>query len=186
MKRKLAIYSPLLQLLFIASISFAASSKQYVNPESVITFADSAQTPSATMTLSALASGAGRISARYDRGSGAHAMCYNWESTIQLTGTNVVGDVVEYYLSTSDGTNPQGQIGTADAALTTNKRNNITWLGNLVVDQTTTNTSMTVRGIVCFQERYVSAGVWNGSTLPFKTDTAVHNFKLTPMPLEQQ
>jgi hypothetical protein len=166
--------------------SVAATSKQYVNEESAITFADSAQTPSYTFTLSALAGGAGRISARGDRGASAHAQDYKWRCTVQLTGTNVVSTTIEWYLSSSDGTNPDGQIGTADAALTTDKRNNLIPLGVTVVDQTTTNTNITASGSVRVSDRYVSFGVWNATALPFKTDTAVHGCKLTPIPAEMQ
>jgi hypothetical protein len=166
--------------------AWGVTSKQYVTIESSLLFADAAQTPAATWTLSALGAGVGRISARYDRGAGAHAQDYKWRCWCQLTGTNVIGETVEWYLSSSDGTNPDGQIGTADAALVTGKRNNLIALGVLVVDQVTTNTTMTVSGTVRVPDRYVSLGVWDASSLPFKTDTAVHGCTLTPVPSEQQ
>src|SRR5580765_8124807 len=130
-------------LLTGSRASFSATSKQYVTSESSLLFADSAQVEDATWTLSALAAGAGRISARYDRGATAHAQDYKWRCTIQLTGTNVVGETVEWYMASSDGTNPDGQLGTTDGALVTGKRNNLIPLGMTVVDQTTTNTNLT-------------------------------------------
>jgi hypothetical protein len=161
-------------------------SKIYTAFEGVITFADSAQTPSAVLTLSALASGAGRISARYDRGTGSIATLYRWRATFQLTGTNVVGAAIELYVSSSDGTRPDGEIGTADAALTTDKRKNLIYAGTLIVDQTTTNTNMTASGVVWVPNRYFSVGVWNATTLPLTTSTSVHSVKFTPVPDESQ
>lgn len=162
------------------------ASKIYTALETTLTFADSAQTPSATLTLTALASLAGRVSARFDRGAGSHASLYWWQLNCALTGTNVVGDTVEVYAFESDGTNVDGQIGTADAALASAKRNNAKYLGILQVDQTTSNTLMTVSGTIFLVQRYISIGVWNASSLPFQTSTAVHSVKLTPAPFEAQ
>lgn len=144
-------------------------------------FADSAQSEDVTITLSALASGAGRYSARYDKGSGSQPTKFSWECHLQLTGTNVVGEVVEFYVALSDGTNAQGALGTSDAALATDKRKNLTLIGVLVVDQTTTNTTMVAHGTVDIYTRYFSLGVWNATALALKTDTAVHGCTFTPV-----
>ena len=173
-------------LLFCASQGLAVTSNQYVSPGTAKVFGDSAQTPDVTWTLSALASGAGRISARFDKGSGAQPALWELKCRLQLTGTNVVGASVEFYISPSDGTNPDGEIGTADAALTTDKRRDLTLAGVLVVDQTTTNTTMTRSFQVYVPNRYFSLGVWNATTLPFKTDTAVHRCTATPMVPQMQ
>ena len=150
-------------------------------------FADSAQTEDVTMTLSALASGAGRCSARYQK-TGGNVKSNRWEMRphIQLTGTNVVGETVEFYVATSDGTSAQGTVATTDAALATDKRKNLTFAGVLVVDQTTTNTTMITSFPVVIEEAYFSVCVWNGSTLPLKTDTAIHGIVMTPMDVEVQ
>jgi hypothetical protein len=152
----------------------------YVLLETPILFADSAQTPNVQFTLSALASLAGRVSAQYDRGAAAHAGWYEWRFSCQLTGTNVVGAAVELYIATSDGAAMDGQVGTVDAALATDKRNNLRPMGTLVVDQVTTNVTMTASGEIYLPQRYLSVAVWNATTLPFKTDTAVHRLTLTP------
>jgi hypothetical protein len=175
-----------LGLLFWVTCSDAVTSKQYVIPETAITLGDSAQTPSAVITLTALAAGAGRLSAQVDRGAGAHAGVYKWRCTVSLNGTNVVGDTVELYLATSDGTNVDGEVGTADAALATAKRNNLLLMGLLIVDQVTTNTVMTASGSVFVPDRYFSLGLWNATSLPFQTSTSAHKCSLTPMPFEQQ
>lgn len=162
-------------------------SKIYTAWETPILFADSAQTEDATLTLSALASGAGRISAQYDRGAGSIAAWYEWFLVWSLTGTNVLGAVVEVYLAaTQVSARVPGGVGTADAAFTTGKRNNLALAGFALVDQVTTNTVMYARGTVWVPGRYVSMGAWNGTTLPFQTSTTLHQLYLTPLADEIQ
>jgi hypothetical protein len=161
-------------------------SKLYTALETALLFADSAQTEDATMTLSALAAGAGRVSARYDRGAGSHAALYEWRIRWALTGTNVVGAALELFAFTSDGTNADGVIGTADAALASSLRDTTTPMGLAVVYQTTTNTVMVRSGYVYIAARYVSLGLWNATTLPLQTSTSVHGITLTPIPWESQ
>ena len=185
--QRIWVYALLLSLC-VAPLSQAAPSKQYVNRETDLIFADAAQSPNGgTFTLSSLASGAGQYSARLDRGTASHAWCYRWQLTFQLTGTpNIVQQIVELWFASSDGINTDGELGSTTAALASDKRNNLLLLGNVLVDQTTTNTNMTGSGWFCHPSRYLQFGVWNGSTLPFKTDTTVHKLKITPFSLENQ
>ena len=167
-----------------------ATSKQYINPESAITFADSAQTPTVTITLTALQTVTGRVSAQYDRGASARAAHFKWTFTTQLNGTNIVGAEVQLYIARGDGTAAgqiDGNVGTTDAALASaNKVNNLQYLGSLIVDQTTTNTTMTVSGYCFIPSRYISLVVYNATTLPLTTSTSVHTFTLIPTPFEMQ
>lgn len=173
-------------ILYLAAPALAVN-KIYVESETAVTFADGAQTPTVTITFSALATLTGRVSAQYDRGAGSLAPCFRWRATAQLTGTNVVGQTIEYYLATSNGTNIDGEVGTADAALASvNVLPALKYLGSVPVVQTTTNTNTTGSGVYCTSARYVSVVVWNASSLPFKTDTAVHKFSLIPFAPEVQ
>jgi hypothetical protein len=149
-------------------------------------FADSAQAEDAILTLSALATVTGRVSARYDRGAGSLPGLFEWRLHCSLTGTNVVGAAIEVYCFTSDGTNVDGEVGTADAAFATDKRNNARPCGILAVDQVTTNVVMTASGIVLIPTRYFSMGIWNATTLPFTTSTSGHGLVMTPMYWETQ
>ena len=161
--------------------------KIYTARETAITFADSAQTPSYTITLSALANGAGRISAQADRGAGSTASWYRWRATIQQATAGTVGNTFEIYVSTSDGTNPDGNEGVADAALSAeNKLKNMRLIGIVIADLTTTNTNITASGDCWIPTRYFSVVVWNRLGVALKTDTAVHSVKLTPIPDEVQ
>ena len=186
MKRLIVL--ALLSVLLWAPVASAVTSYQYVNPGTAVEFSDSGQAGNnVVITLSALASGAGRVSAQYDKGAGAQPAWWSMVCRLQLTGTNVVGATVEFYIVHGDGTDTDGNVGTADAALTTDKRRNLHYVGVLVVDQTTTNTTMVAsfRNIY-IPERRFSLAVWNATSLPLRTDTTVHQCQLTPMPWQMQ
>jgi hypothetical protein len=157
----------------------------YLASGTSLLFADVAQAEDVLFTLSALAPNTGRVSARYDKGAGAKPGWWEWRLHVQLTGTNLPGATVEVYCFTSDGLNPDGEIGTADAALPSDKRNNGKLLGTLVVDQATTNVTMSKSDTLLIPTRYFSMGIWNATTLPLKTDTAVHGLRMTPFWWEQ-
>lgn len=157
----------------------------YLNRGTSLLFADAAQTEDVLFTLSALAANSGRVSARYDQGAGAKPGQWEWRLHLQLTGTNLPGATIEVYCFTSDGLNPDGEIGTADAAFATDKRNNGKLVGTLVVDQATTNVTMTKSDTFLVPTRYFSMGLWNATTLPLRTDTAAHGLRMTPVWWEQ-
>lgn len=157
-------------------------SRIYTVRETAILFADSAQTPDATLTMSALASGAGRVSARYDRGAGAIATVYEWRLVWSLTGTNILNAAAEIWVFPSNGTNADGVVGTADAALTTGQRNAGKPAGLALVTQTATNTVMVSSQYIWVPSRYISLGVWNATTLAFQTSTSLHQLYLVPVP----
>ena len=149
-------------------------------------FADTAQVEDVAITLSALASGAGRVSAAYDRGAGATVGLWSWRLRWSLTGTNIVGAAVEVYCFTSDNAFEDGDVGTADATFATDKRNNAKLAGLAVVDQTTTNVVMHGSGTILIPTRYFSMGIWNATTLPFTTSTSAHGLIMTPLNWEVQ
>lgn len=153
--------------------------------ETPIVFAESGG--DAVITLINLGFGAGRVSARYDRGAGSKPRLYAWRAVFQFETAPVVGELVEVYLFESDGTYVDGSIGTSDAALTTDKRRNGRLIGVVVVDTTSTATDIVAGGLCMIQERYVSVGVWNGSAGDNLENTANANrIILTAVPDELQ
>ena len=159
----------------------------YLSRGTPLLFADAAQTEDVQLTLTGLVTNTGRVSARYDRGAGFTVGLYSVQLHCSLTGTNIVGAAIELYAFCSDGTNVGGEIGTADAALATDKRNNCKLIGQLVVDQTTTNIVMTSDSyVVLIPTRYFSIGVWNATTLPLTTSTSAHGVVVTPLAWESQ
>ena len=188
MTRRWLAWSLVLLLLWCSS-AWSATSLQYVLPGTPITFADSAQTPTYTFTLSALGNGAGQYSARADKGAGAQPALWQIACHLQLTGTNVVGATIEVYVVRWDaaGSNSDGNLGTTTASLASDKRRNLQLVGVLSVDQTTTNTTMAANWTNVFiPGRYFSLALWNGTSLPLKTDTAVHGCAAIPMPPQMQ
>ena len=176
-------------LLGCASPLWAATSFQYTLPGTPITFADSAQSPTYTFTLSALGNGAGQYSARADKGTGAQPSLWQLSCHLQLTGTNVVAAALELYIAHWDsaGANSDGALGTTTASLATDKRRNLKLVGLLIVDQTSTNVTMSTNiANIYIPGRYFSLAIWNGTSLPLKTDTAVHGCAMTPMPNQMQ
>lgn len=163
------------------------ANKIYHATETSLLFADAAQAEDETLTLSALAAAAGRISARHDFGAASKSRIYEWRATFQMATAGVVGETIEIYLSTSDGTNPDGEEGTADAALSSsNKLKNMHLIGVVVVDTTTIDTDITSSGCFVLSARYASICVFNNTADALKTDTAVHGVVIAPVPDEVQ
>jgi hypothetical protein len=183
---KRVLVSFLVFMLVTATVAYAAN-KILVSKGTALLFADAAQAEDVTLTMSAIAAGAGQCSNQYTK-TGANVKSQNWEMRVhlQLTGTNVVGEVVEFYVATSNGTYTQGAIGSTNAALSSNARKNLTFAGVLIVDQTATNTNMIAAFDVTIKEALFQVCFWNATTLPLKTDTAVHGIQMTPMDIEIQ
>jgi hypothetical protein len=92
-----------------------------------------------------------------------------------------VGASVEIYYVLSAGSHPDGEIGTADAALTADKRSNLKLAFLLVVDQTATDTDMTASRELEIPTRYVSLGMWNASGVTSEAGTGTSACRLTPI-----
>lgn len=144
------------------------ANKIYTLVEELITFQDSGG--SAVITLQNLAFGAGRLSARYDRGTGAKPGWARLWAVVQFETAAVVGETVEIYVVpwSSHGTPlSAGGLGTADAALTSDQRRNLNnFIPNLllIVDKTSTATNIVAQApLIYIPGRYVSVAVWNAS-----------------------
>ncbi len=161
------------------------ANKVYINPETALKFADSAQSPDKNLTLTALAAGAGRVSAQHDLGASARSEWYEWRATFQFATIPVPGETIDIYLSTSDGTDEDGQEGIADAALgDTGSLKNMQYIGSVEVTTATQDHDMTASGRCWIVARYFSVVVHNSTVDALKTDTAVHTVMITPIPSE--
>jgi len=160
------------------------ASKLYTAQETAITFQDSSG--SAVITLQNLAAATGRVSARYDRGAGSIATRYMLRATFQKGVAGVVGEVIAVYIFTSDGTNADGLVGTADAALTTNQALNAYLKLPVIVNTTSTSTAITQSFEVEIPSRYLSVGVINSATGLLLNTANASLITLTPIPLESQ
>lgn len=162
------------------------ANKIYAAPETAVTFKDSGGT--AVLTLNDLANGVGRISAQWDRGTGSKPMLYRMRCVLplQATHTAVIGEAISIYLATSDGTDVDGTVGTSDAALTTDKRRNLQFIGNVIVDVVQGDAKLTATFTVEIFDRYVSVGVWNGTSDHLQADANAGVISLTPYAPEIQ
>ncbi len=138
------------------------------------------------LTLNNLAAAAVRIGAQLDFGAGSTAEWFTWLLTVQFETAPVVGERIEIYLSWSDGTRPDGELGVADAAGDVNSIKNTKNIGGLTVTSTDATHNMTASGICRIPTRYVSPIIENATADNLKATNNTSGFTLTPIPPEQQ
>jgi hypothetical protein len=190
-RKRFIVYLLLLFLCVTPSLLYAVPNKIMAVPGTPVVFGDAAQ-GGVVWTLTSLGSGLGQYSARFDKdtiktGSGAMPFQWNWRCRFQAAAAVVVGDVVEWYVSTSqDNITADGSLGATTSGMNTNQRKNLRLLGVTVVDQTASGTAMESSGDTQIFSRYFSAAAWNSTTQAFLTSTSAHGCKFTPMTLEIQ
>ena len=142
------------------------------------------------ITLAALAADAVRVGAQGDLGAVPRSEWYKWRAQVDGFDTApVVGETVDFYLSTSDivtaGTE-DGDVGIADAAGATVDLPNLLYLGSAVVQTVTATDELMISGTVRLTSRYVMPVVHNNTADALETTTPDHLFTLTPIPPEIQ
>lgn len=135
-----------------------------------------------TFTPQNVANGAGRISAQWDRGSGAQPMLYRWRAKTKAAAALAVGNLLEIYFATSDGTAVDANQSTADAAFpAADKRRNLQRVGVVEADSTTSGELQIGSGLVLIDVRYVSVVWWNALGQALTNVAGDHEFSLTPI-----
>ncbi len=136
------------------------------------------------MTLQNLAAGAGRIGARKDLGAGATDELFEVRITVQFETQPVVGETIDVYVSTSDGTEEDGQAGSADAAVAEGLLVNMKPIGSLSVPVATVDIDMTTSFVARILTRYFSPVIFN-NTVDNLQDTA-NTCEITFTPITYQ
>ncbi len=158
-----------------------------IKPSTAITFTDA--TGDVAITLANLGFGAGRVSAEYDKGSGAQEAWYHVHASVEFETAPAAGELVEVYVFSHDGTNIPGNVGAVNAAVSVaNKRFNI-GVSPVVItaEAATADLAYKASGIVYCPMRYISVLVWNGSAGDNLQNTAnVNKVVLTPLVDEVQ
>ena len=158
--------------------------KVYVARETPTVWSDTAG--DLVMTLNNLAAAAVRVGARKDLGADSISEWYSWRMTIQFESAPVVNESVDVYLSTSDGSEEDGQVGTADAASDINHLLNCHQIGSVMVTSTDASHDMTASGVCRIPTRYVSPVIHNNTADNLKATNDTSEFTLTPIPPEIQ
>lgn len=143
--------------------------------------------PSGTpaFTLTSLAAGAGRLSAQKDQGASAVTREYLLEFKTKFATTPVIGQKLSIFLVRSDGTNVDGGVSTADAALTAAQIERVVkegqHVGDLVVGIADATKVFTLREIVSVPNRYFSVAVINWTDDALSSTGTDHAASCTPL-----
>lgn len=161
------------------------ANKIYIARETAITFKGSGG--DVVITLNNLATGVARISAQKDNGAGSKALEYEVRAVMEFETVPVVGETVDLYLVTSDGTDPDGQEGTSDADVGDNgSLKNMTFIGSVIVTTATVDHQMTASFIIRIPTRYYSIVVHNNTADNLQATANTCWVIVTPIPYEVQ
>jgi len=130
---------------------------------------------------------AGRKSAQWDRGASPQPDEYSWRAKLKLQSTPVLGEAIDFYMATSDGTIIDGTTTAGDAAFTDEDAlKNMLYIGSLIVDTIVTD-SIQGSGTFRMYERYGVLVMWNNTVAETLSATAGdHDFIVTPIYMQGQ
>lgn len=161
------------------------ANKIYVAQETSLTFKDSGG--DVVITLNNLATQVARISVQKDRGAGSIAREHTIRGVFEWETQPVVGQGVDLYLSTSDGTDPDGQEGVSDADIgALGSLNNMTFIGRVLVTTATVDHQMTATFHILISTRYYSLVAYNNSDDNLQATANTSWIVSTPVPDEIQ
>lgn len=155
--------------------------------QTAVTWKPATQSPTETWEVDAIANAAGRQGALHDFTTGSVARRFSWRAYTQCQATPTLGALIRMYWKSSDGSHPDNDDGTGDAAVSAeDKLRNLQYLGSIVVDEAAANIEFTKSGWLWMPQRYGAPVLWNASGATLTTDEAEHGFILTPWPDEVQ
>lgn len=157
----------------------------YVNEETDITWLSSTGTN--VITLTSLAAGAGRQGALDDFGAAARPRRFVWRAWVLFATTPVPGERIDIYIKTSDGSHPDNDDGTGDAAVSAeDKLRNLTHIGSIIVDEASTTPEFVASGDIQISSQWAAPVFWNATADALSSTALDHGFQLTPVPDEIQ
>lgn len=128
----------------------------------------------AVLTLTSLASAAGRIGAQHDFGA-TFGRKARWRLKTKFAVAPTEGQLIEVYLATSNNTLRDGVVGSADAALSAAaQRFQCQFLGTVYCRNTTN--SQEASGVFEMVSRYVSPVIYNAAGQAFSGTASDHEF----------
>lgn len=161
------------------------ANKLYYNPETAVVFKSSGG--DVTFTPTSISSGHARVSAQYDRGSGAKPGLYRWFAKTEGASAPTAGRQVFLYLAQAkDASDIPGGIGTSDASITSNATDRVrnhTPIGAINADA---NTDLIASGVCFIHSRYITVVWLNDLGVALTGTDADHYFDLQAIPPEIQ
>lgn len=160
--------------------------KTYGVTESGLTWASSGGDE--LLTCTSLGAAAGRQGAMHDFALGtAKAIVGRWRFYWQQQGPPVVGEGVQVYWKSGDGTHYDNDDGTGDIVVSSiNKLKNLKLLDVGLVDQATADIEFSVSGILVITEEEGGPVIWNATADLFTATALEHKFTWTPIVNELQ
>jgi hypothetical protein len=164
--------------------------KVYFARETVLT-AQASGSPDITFTLDNIASGAGRVSAQYDRTNISLPPWVLIRGIFRANATTglAIGEAykVRFVHSNDSGGERPGGLGTADAAVSVEAdlRNTIR-IGNVQVDNVSTTRVFVAEWIVELRHRYLQFAFWNATSEATNSTANVNKLTIGPVPDELQ
>ena len=162
------------------------TSKAYMLGEAPVNFSSAGDV---VLTLTSFAALAGRQSAQLDLGiqTTAKAFQYNWRAFIKFATAPVVGETIDIYMKTSDGTHLDNDDGIADGAVSAiDKLKNLQYVGSIIVDEASAVPEFSASGQVRITNRYIQFVFWNASADGLSATASDHGLLLEPWSIQGQ
>jgi len=160
------------------------ANKIYQPQETAVTWLSSGGTE--TFTPTSLATVSGRQGAHHDFTTGSVGRRFAFRAWIKPGATRVVGEQVDVYLKTSDGTHHDNDDGTTDLALSSvNKIRNLLLIGVIQIDEDAA-VEMVTSGEVLLLHRYAAPVFYNRTANTLSATAGDFGFSMTPVPDEVQ
>lgn len=138
------------------------------------------------ISLTSLADGTGRISARHDLGASPRPARVLVFAEFQCQSSPTLGDTAKVYVAWhTEDADDQGDVGSVDAALTDDGARNLDLVGVAVCDEAAANVAFTMGPqILEVKGRYLSLGVMNDFGVSLTADDEENFLKLYTWPFE--
>lgn len=158
----------------------------YNQPGTALTWLNTGGTE--LLTLTSVVAGAGRQGALHDFGAvTAKASTYEYRAWVKVQATPAIGETIDLYQKTSDGTRPDNDDGTGDIALSdVNKLLNLDWFDAIAVDEVSASVLMVKSGLIQIRTRFWGPIFLNNTAATLSATATDHGFSLTPVPDEIQ
>ena len=154
-----------------------ATSKLYYLPETKHEFLAAAG--DVVFTQTSQGAGVGKQSAQLDLGTGVQPAFFRWRAWMKFATAPVVGETIDYYLKTSDGTHLDNDDGTGDIAVSAeDKLLNLRYIGSITVDEASLTPEFSGSGVISIYDRYANIVCWNASADAFSATSTDHGFSL--------